>query len=127
METVPTDLQRMGDFSQTVQSTGGGLEPVQIFNRATNLPYPNNIIPASQISPIALGLLSYIPMPNQAGLVNNYQYLTSVPQDTDNLELSRHAEYYQARSPRPLASAISGAMQTMRSPSSFSIPSAATV
>jgi trimeric autotransporter adhesin len=87
VETVPTDLQRMGDFSQTVQSKGSGLEPVQIFNRATNLPYPNNVVPSSQISPIALGLLPYIPLPNQPGLVNNYQYLTSVPQDTDNLSL----------------------------------------
>lgn len=85
--TVPTDLEREGNFSQSVQgtSTGGGVTGVQIFDPATHQPYPGNIIPASQISPIALGLMAYIPHANQAGLVNNYQYLASPVNDTNNV------------------------------------------
>ncbi len=85
--TVPTDLERQGNFSQSVQgtSTGGGVTGVQIFDPVTHLPYPGNIIPSTQISPIALGLLAYIPRANQGGLVNNYQYLASPVTDSDNV------------------------------------------
>jgi len=83
--TVPTDLEREGNFSESVQSTGKGTQSVALFQPGTNLPFAGNIIPMGQISPISLGLLAYIPHANQAGLVNNYQYEASVPQNTDNL------------------------------------------
>ncbi len=84
---MPTDLQRAGNFSQTVQSNGTGLQNVQIFDPNTHLPYPGNIVPSTQISSITTGLLAYIPHANQPGIVNNYQYQTAVPQDTNNLSL----------------------------------------
>jgi outer membrane receptor protein involved in Fe transport len=43
------------------------------------------MIPASELDQAALGLLKFFPLPNQPGLVQNYQILTSTPQDTDNL------------------------------------------
>lgn len=81
--TVPTELERQGNFSQSIQSGG----PVSIYDPVTGQPFANNIIPANRISPIAQSLLSYIPHPNQPGLVNNYQLITSVPQNTDNFGL----------------------------------------
>jgi hypothetical protein len=81
--TVPTELERGGDFSQSVQSGG----PLQIFDPATHQPFPGNVIPANRLNPIALSLLRYVPLPNQPGLVNNYQFLYSPAQNTDNFGL----------------------------------------
>ncbi len=81
--TVPTGLERQGDFAQSVQSGG----PVQIFDPSSHLPFAGNIIPPGRVDPIAQKLLNYFPLPNQPGVVNNYQFLASVPQDTDNFGL----------------------------------------
>jgi hypothetical protein len=80
-ETVPSSLERTGDFSQSVQSGG----PVQIYSPGTHQPFAGNVIPASLLSPISLNLLNYFPLPNQPGVVNNYQNLVSAAQNTDNV------------------------------------------
>ncbi|MEO7652543.1 MAG: hypothetical protein ABIZ80_18935, partial [Bryobacteraceae bacterium] len=80
--TVPTLLERSGDFSQSV--TRG---PVSIFDPITHAPLPGNRIPANLWNPAARGLLEYIPLPNQPGLVQNYQYVTSAPSNSDNIGL----------------------------------------
>ncbi|HLN04192.1 MAG TPA: TonB-dependent receptor [Bryobacteraceae bacterium] len=74
--TVPTELEREGNFSQVTQ-TGG---PVELFSPK----FTGNIIPASLLNPISQKLLTYIPLPNQSGFVNNYEAFYSVPQNTDN-------------------------------------------
>lgn len=74
--TVPTELQREGNFSQSVLASG----PVELFSPK----FTGNIIPPSLLNPIAQKLLAYIPLPNQPGLVNNYEAFYSVPQNTDN-------------------------------------------
>jgi hypothetical protein len=80
--TVPTLAERSGDFSQSFENG-----PVSIFDPSNGAPFAGNIIPASrfQSSPAVTGLLSFIPLPNQPGLVQNYQILNSYPQNTDNL------------------------------------------
>ena len=83
VETVPTESERHGNFSQSIQFGG----PVQIYDPATHLPFPGNVIPESRIDPIALKLLSYFPLPNQPGLVNNYDLQASVPRNTDDVDL----------------------------------------
>jgi len=80
-ETLPTAAERSGDFSQAAVNGA----PVTIFNPATNQPYAGNVIPSTSLNPIAQQLLRYIPLPNQPGLVNNYQYLASPANNTDNL------------------------------------------
>src|SRR5581483_2372917 len=82
VSTLPTPEQRAGDFSQTVVS-----QPVTIVDPTTGLPFPGNRIPASRINPAAKGLLSFIPQPNQPGQVQNYQYVTSYNNNTDNFGL----------------------------------------
>ena len=85
--TVPSALEREGNFSQSIQSAG----PVQIFDPTTHQPFAGNIIPASLFdlpnAVIAQKLLGYIPLPDQPGLVNNYELFYSVPQNTDNASL----------------------------------------
>ncbi len=80
--TLPSPLERQGNFSQSIANG-----PVVIFDPATHLPFPDNRIPASRINPAAAGLLEFVPLPNQPGRVQNYQIVTSAPQNTDNLGL----------------------------------------
>jgi Carboxypeptidase regulatory-like domain/TonB dependent receptor len=70
--TVPTALMRKGDFSE-ISGT--------IRNPFTKAPYPGNIIPASELSPIARSLLAYYPMPNRPGIASNLQ--TPIPNTED--------------------------------------------
>jgi hypothetical protein len=79
LTTVPTALERAGDFSQSLAPS-----PVTVYDPATGLPFPGNRIPASRLNPAALGLLDYIPLANQTGAIQNYQLLTSVPSNSDN-------------------------------------------
>lgn len=79
VSTVPSPLERAGDFSQSIANG-----PVAIYDPLTRQAFPGNVIPASRFDPAATGLLSYIPLPNQPGQVQNYQMLTSVPSSTNN-------------------------------------------
>ncbi|HEV2200090.1 MAG TPA: TonB-dependent receptor [Bryobacteraceae bacterium] len=83
VETVPTELERQGNFSQSIQAGGS----VQIYDPTTHQPFFGNVIPGPRIDPIAKRLLSYVPLPNQPGLVNNYDLQASVRRDTDDLDL----------------------------------------
>ena len=71
--TVPTLLQRQGDFSETRNAAGQVMtiyNPFDTFvNAAGNIerrPFPGNRIPTSMMDPIALKALSYFPLPNTA-------------------------------------------------------------
>jgi trimeric autotransporter adhesin len=70
---VPTALEKAGNFSQSKYSNGSELviyNPLTTVINAngtyTRQPFPNNIIPASQLSPIGLALASYYPSPTSA-------------------------------------------------------------
>ena len=69
--TVPTALQRAGDFSQTFNASGK-LIPIydpattQLVNGAyVRQVFPNNVIPASQLDPVGLKIMNFYPLPNQ--------------------------------------------------------------
>ena len=71
--TVPTEKMRRGDFSELL-SLG-----IKIYDPLTGTSarkeFAGNIIPANRLNPIALALMKYYPMPNQAGKsdqTNNY-------------------------------------------------------
>lgn len=78
--TVPTEQERAGDFSQLLQNA----KPSQLYYTGTATPIAGNNI-ANMINPISAKLLTYIPLPNQPGLVDNYQYFASPPNNTDNV------------------------------------------
>jgi hypothetical protein len=63
--TMPTALERAGDFSQTVTTTGA---QVPIYDPATGLQFPGNKIPTSRISPAGLAMLNLFPLPDPLGL-----------------------------------------------------------
>jgi Carboxypeptidase regulatory-like domain/TonB-dependent Receptor Plug Domain len=71
--TVPTLLNRSGDFSDLRNSAG---KPVIIYDPAstvgsTRQPFAGNKIPSDRFDPVALAALSFFPLPNTAGTITN--------------------------------------------------------
>jgi len=67
--TVPTALERAGDFSQSFEQDGS---PIPVFDPLTRDPvtgekqmFANNVIPASRINPLGQAMLRFLPEPNQ--------------------------------------------------------------
>ena len=81
---MPDAAERMGDFSQVLNAQG---QPVQIFDPATGSPIPGNKIPQNQVSPQALALLNFYPLPNFPGETRyNYQIPIVNIQHQDSLQ-----------------------------------------
>ncbi len=75
---VPTEAERTGDLSGILNPLG---QPITIYNPATGMPYPGNVVP---VSPQAQALLQLYPLPNLTGTsLYNYQVpvLNSTHQD----------------------------------------------
>ena len=72
---VPTELERQGNFSQTLNADGS--RPVIYFPgtqfSGTPVPIPNNILPPELIHPLGRAMLNVFPLPNNpADRNNNY-------------------------------------------------------
>jgi len=80
--TMPTALERTGDFSQSVVQG-----PVTVYDPANGQPFPGNRIPASRLSSTALTLANYYPLPNAPGSRLNYQTSIVGVSDQDNLNV----------------------------------------
>jgi hypothetical protein len=79
--TMPTALERTGDFSQTVTSTRA---PIAITDPTTQQPFPGNKIPANRTSPAGQAFMNLFPLPNAvdpSGTLS-YNYIA-------NLQLNR--------------------------------------
>jgi trimeric autotransporter adhesin len=81
--TVPTLLERSGNFSQTTENG----QPVQIFNPATGLPFANATIPQGMMNSAAQGLLAYIPVPNLPGQLQNFRSISAAKSDSNDLNI----------------------------------------
>jgi hypothetical protein len=70
--TMPTALERAGNFSQSVNPNGSQI----VINNPTNggAPFPGNIIPASLISPVGAAMLNLFPLPNTMDPSGTHQY-----------------------------------------------------
>ncbi len=73
VSTVPTLLNRAGDFSDLRSSSGA---PVLIYDPATTSgisrqAFPGNRIPSERLDPVAVAALNYYPLPNRAGTATN--------------------------------------------------------
>jgi hypothetical protein len=80
-QTVPTLLERTGDFSQSIGQQG----PVTIFDPLSGSAFPGNVIPANRLDPTSLALLKYYPNPNAPGYRQNYQAPLTTVLNSDNL------------------------------------------
>jgi hypothetical protein len=95
--TVPTALQRAGDFSQTFTSSG---KLVQIFDPASTQPnpagpvgtyirtaFPGNVIPTNRLNPVAVNLMQFYPLPTSNALTGNYNINPSIPNSNNTFDL----------------------------------------
>ncbi|QOY88117.1 carboxypeptidase-like regulatory domain-containing protein [Paludibaculum fermentans] len=67
--SVPTALERQGDFSQTVGRSGAQqtiYDPATTTTAGTRTPFAGNVIPADRINSVGKALVSYYPLPNSA-------------------------------------------------------------
>jgi trimeric autotransporter adhesin len=83
---VPTEAERTGDLSGILNPLG---QPITIYNPATEMPYPGNVVP---VSPQAEALLQLYPLPNLTGTsLYNYQVpvLNNTHQDSMQLHLQK--------------------------------------
>lgn len=62
--TMPTALERQGDFSQTVTSAGA---LVPVLDPTTGAAYAGNKIPSSRISPAGAAFMNLFPLPDARG------------------------------------------------------------
>ncbi len=97
--TVPTTLMRQGNFSELLSLP----KPINIYDPTSTAactaqtgalcrnPYPGNVIPSDELSPLTLKMQSYLPAPTNPGLTGNY--LGGVPSGFDNHEISARVDY----------------------------------
>jgi hypothetical protein len=113
---VPTDAQRQGNFSALL-SNGASYQLADPSSAAlsggkiSRTAFPNNVIPTSELNPIALKYLQYFPEPNQPGKSDGEQnYVVNDPTtdkyvsymgrtdmnlgDRDKLFFDYHTSYY---------------------------------
>jgi hypothetical protein len=72
--TVPTALERQGNFSQTVDNAG---RLIVIRDPATGQAFPGNVIPSGRINSLGTAMLNLFPMPtitDRALTGGNYNY-----------------------------------------------------
>jgi len=86
--SVPTTLERGGDFSQTRFLSAAGPQLIQIFDPATSRvssatrsrdPFPGNLIPRGRFNPVAVRMLNEYPEANREGsfITGRQNYLFS--------------------------------------------------
>lgn len=92
--TVPTELERSGDFSQSLDLNN---RLITVRDPTTNQNFPGNRIPASRIDPNGQALLKFFPAPNfldrniSAGRYNYvFQTDNNTPQRTETLKIDHH-------------------------------------
>ncbi|MEO7652701.1 MAG: TonB-dependent receptor, partial [Bryobacteraceae bacterium] len=89
--TVPTEAERTGDFSQSLDLNR---RLIVITDPTTGAPFPGNRIPAARVDPSGAALLKVFPVPNFFDLgisAGRYNYIfqseNSTPQRTETLRV----------------------------------------
>lgn len=96
--TMPTNLERNGDFSQTLDANG---TLIAMYDPSTTRPdpsapagttryirtaFPGNLVPSNRFNPIGSKLLTYYPQPNQPGVgrSNTNNFFSNAPGTNNN-------------------------------------------
>jgi len=70
--TVPSELERRGDFRQTFEANG---RLIPIIDPTIRTPFPNNVIPGSRVNPNGQAFLNLFPAANTNSPTYQYNYL----------------------------------------------------
>ncbi len=82
--TMPTEIERKGDFSQTVDQQG---KLIAVKDPLTGKQFPNNIIPANRLNEHGVSLLDFFPIPNFSDPQHRFNYQKiGVPYETPRRE-----------------------------------------
>ena len=94
---VPSLAMRRGDFSELLNPSNPFYGQAKTIHDPAGNPYPNNVIPANQLSPNGLALLNIFPQPNRTGLLN-YQASAADPinqrKDTGSIDIVPGNNHY---------------------------------
>lgn len=93
--TLPTALERQGDFSQSFAANG---QQIVIYDPLTTRPNPNgsgfirdpfpgNRIPAERLNPVALAMMTNMPLPESGRSFNGQAQLEDGPQRQETLKI----------------------------------------
>jgi hypothetical protein len=103
LRTMPTDLERIGDFSRSLNRAGGLrtiYDPATTVlnvasNTATRQPFPNNMIPASRIDPTAARIMQDLWGPNGPGddLAGSNNFKASYPWPMKNWNFTNRTDW----------------------------------
>jgi hypothetical protein len=96
VRTVPTELERRGDFSQSVLS--GRVRTIynpftstlDASGRVIRQPFAGNQIPSAMFDPVAVKMLNDLPLPNLPGNIDNWQ--GSVYENTNYWNFSQRVD-----------------------------------
>ncbi len=87
-QTVPTELERKGDFSQSFDTNGALISIYDPSNQKKV--FAGNLVPASRIDARGQALLKFFPLPNATDPTRNYNYIWQNTVENDHhLELLR--------------------------------------
>jgi hypothetical protein len=87
-QSIPTTAERTGDFSAFPQLI---YDPLTATGTGVRTQFPNNMIPASRISPISQSFQSYLPAPTNGAITNNY--LATLPDKVNNDSTTDKVDY----------------------------------
>jgi hypothetical protein len=100
ISTVPTALQRIGDFSQTFASNGTQISIYDPYSSTTNRTQftsngVRNVIPSNRIDPVASAVMALYPLPNRTGdpLTNQNNYIYSAKSITNSDKYDIRADF----------------------------------
>ena len=127
--SVPTSLQKAGDFSQTLTSTGALVrvadprstrpDPARPGQFVRDL-FPGNRIPSNRINPVSSAINKYFPEGNVSGLpltnLNNFFFNGTNPQKTDDVSIRMD---YQINDSTQLMGRFSDTFVNFKQPSYF--------
>jgi hypothetical protein len=88
VRSVPTEIERRGDFSQSFTTQNGQRFPIQIYDPLSigangfRTQFLGNVIPTSRLNPIAQNILKYVALPNTAGEATSNAANNFVPNST---------------------------------------------
>src|SRR5437660_5199973 len=85
--TVPTALERIGDFSKSINSSGA--VPV-VLDPVTGAQFSGNIIPTPRINKSGQALLSFFPLPNSPTASNPGRYIFQ-----KSVDVPKHSYIYR--------------------------------
>jgi hypothetical protein len=74
LQTVPTALERSGNFSQLSSVIYNPYTTAVVNGVTTRQPFAGNIIPPSLMNATGVDIMNLYPLPNLPGLANNFSY-----------------------------------------------------